>query len=74
MGFRKSWDLNAIRHSIWAMAHEAGSAYNDGWTASACKKDLYQLKCLIDDLYQDLPKFSGEELWEQERIVEILKR
>jgi hypothetical protein len=74
MGFKKDWDANAIRHSIWKMAHEAGSPYNDGWTASACKKELYELKCLVEDLYNQLPTFVGEDEWEQERIIQILKK
>ena len=74
MGFRKDWDLNSIKHAIWKMGVEIRSPHNDGWTASSCKHDLYQLKCLIDDLYNDLPKFAGEEEWEQERLVQLLKK
>jgi hypothetical protein len=32
------------------------------------------LKCWLEEEYSQLPKFVGEELWEQEQIVEILKR
>jgi hypothetical protein len=32
------------------------------------------LKCWLDDEYKRLPNFAGEEAWEQERVVEILKR
>ena len=39
-----------------------------------CKKDLVQLKWLIEDLLEDCPTFIGEEKWEQERLVELLKR
>lgn len=53
---------------------EIRSPYNDGWTSSACKKELYQLKCWLDDEYKRLPTFSEEDKWEQERIVNILKK
>jgi hypothetical protein len=32
------------------------------------------LKCWLEDEYNQLPKFSGEEKWEQERIVELLRK
>lgn len=73
MGFSKP-DLadaySAIRHCLG----EIRSPYNDGWTSSSCKKDLYQLKCWLEREYQKTPAFTGEEKWEQEQIVEILKQ
>jgi hypothetical protein len=32
------------------------------------------LKCWLDAEYKDLPTFVGEEQWEQNRILEILKK
>jgi len=74
MGFKKDWDSDAIKHWIQIMAIEASSAYNDGWTQMSCKHDLYKLKCLIEDVYQKLHTFPGEEEWEKERVAELLKR
>ena len=73
MGFRKP-NLDDARSAIRTSLVEIASPYNDGWTSSACKQDLYVLKCWLEDEYQRLPKFVGEEMWEQERVVEILKR
>ncbi len=73
MGFRKP-DLDGVRHAIGKVLVEIASPYNDGWTSSSCKQELYQLKCWLDDEYRKLPSFAGEEAWEQERLVEILKR
>lgn len=73
MGFRKPTldpAYSAIRDSV----REISSPYNDGFTASYCKQDLYQLKCWLEDQYQALPTFVGEEQWQQERVIEILKR
>jgi hypothetical protein len=53
---------------------EIHSPYNDGWTSSSCKHELYMLKCWLDDEYNKLPTFAGEELWEQDRIVQLLKQ
>ena len=53
---------------------EIVSSHNDGFTASHCKQELYQLKCWLEDAYYRLPTFVGEEAWEQQRIVEVLKR
>lgn len=73
MGFKKP-DLDSARSAIGIAIVEIKSPYNDGWTASYVKHDLYKLKCWLDDLYPTLPKFHGEEEWEQERLVEILKK
>jgi hypothetical protein len=73
MGYR-SPDLDPAYHAIRHALTEIGSSYNDGFTASHCKQELYQLKCWLEDAYIKLPTFVGEERWEQERLVEILKR
>ena len=74
MGFIKNWDINDISSQLHRMGIEASSPYNDGYTASACKYELYQLKCLIEDIYKKLPTFVGEEEWEKERVAELLTR
>ena len=73
MGFQKP-DLDAARRVIQHCIGEIRSPYNDGWTSSACKHDLYLLKSWLDDQYQGLPRFVGEEKWEQERLINILKQ
>jgi hypothetical protein len=73
MGFSKP-DLDGARNAIRKSLGEIRSPYNDGWTSSYCKKDLYLLKCWLEDEYRKLPTFSGEEEWEQERLIEVLKR
>ena len=74
MGFRTpnvSDAYNTIRSSLV----EINSPYNDGFTASHCKQELYLLKCWLEDQYDRLPKFEEDERrWEQERIVQLLKK
>ena len=74
MGFQKRWDLPELYSKVRALTSDISSPYNDGFTAFSCKQELYQLKCFIEDQYKDLPKFSGEEEWEQKRIIQQLKK
>ena len=73
MGFLKP-DISIAYSAIRKSLAEIDSPYNDGFTSVYCKKDLYVLKSWLEDEYQRLPKFVGEEKWEQERVLEILKR
>jgi hypothetical protein len=73
MGFRKP-NLDQAYHAVRQTMTEIGSPYNDGWTSSSCKHDLYLLKCWLEDEYSKLPTFLGEETWEQERLIDVLKR
>ena len=72
MGFRKP-DIESVYSTIRTSLGEIHSPYNDGWTSSSCKHELYMLKCWLDNEYSQLPTFTGEELWEQKRVVDILK-
>lgn len=72
MGFRKP-DIDSAYSAIRTSLGEIRSPYNDGWTSSSCKHELYMLKCWLEEEYSQLPKFVGEEQWEQERVVDILK-
>lgn len=73
MGFRKP-TLDDAYSAIRTCLGEIHSPYNDGWTSSACKKDLYVLKCWLEREYSRTPSFTGEEKWEQEQVIEILKQ
>ena len=73
MGFAKP-DIESVYSVIRKSLGEIHSPYNDGWVSSSCKHELYMLKCWLEDAYKDLPTFAGEEKWEQERLVEILKK
>jgi uncharacterized membrane protein len=74
VGFRKQTDADSIISLLSTLAAEARSGYNDGWTASSCKHELYRVKCYLDDVYKQLPNFVGEDEWEKDRVVELLKR
>ena len=73
MGFAKP-DLESAKDPIRRQLAEIHTPYNDGFIQSYCKKELYMLKCWLEDEYSKLPTFVGEEKWEQERIVQILQK
>jgi hypothetical protein len=74
MGFLKRTDADQVISLLRILASEARSGYNDGWTASSCKHELYRVKCYLDDVYKQLPGFSDEAEWEKERVAELLKQ
>jgi hypothetical protein len=73
MGMRKP-SINETYQSIQRLVIEIKSPYNDGFTASACKYDLFLLKSWLDDVYATLPHFQGEEQWHQQRTMDLLRR
>lgn len=73
MGFQKP-DLQGAESAIRRAAMEIRSPYNDGFTSAYLKLELYQLKCMLEDLYADLPRFGEEQNWEMMRMVELLKK
>jgi hypothetical protein len=74
MGFLKRTNADEIISLLRILASETRSVYNDGWTASSCKHELYRVKCYLDDVYKQLPSFSDEAEWEKERVAELLKQ
>ena len=66
--------INAARE-IRRLYSLASDIRADGFTQCTCKHRLYLLKCLIEDLYNQCPEFpSQEKEWEQERLIQLLKR
>ena len=75
---KKSWSVEDVAHQIHALSRECSSSHNDGFTAFELKKDLYQIKNLIDQALLNSPNFGEmEQKWLQEqekkRIIKILK-
>lgn len=78
MGFKTNWDIAEISRQIHTMSRECSSTYNTGFVTFEIKKDLYQLKQIIDQALKDAPDFGVlEQQWlteqEQKRIIKILK-
>jgi hypothetical protein len=78
MGLKKNWDTMDISNQISALSRECSSPYNDGFTAFEFKKDLYQIKYMIDRALKTAPDFGDmEQQWlteqEKKRIIKHLK-
>jgi len=78
MGFKKSWDVADISRQLHSLARECASPYNDGFTAFNLKKELYLIKDIVDQAFEDAPNFGElEKDWlteqEKKRIIKILK-
>jgi hypothetical protein len=75
---KKSWSIEDVANQLRALTRECSSSYNDGFTAFELKKDLYQIKELVDHALSNSPKFGElEQEWltsqEQKRIIKLLK-
>jgi hypothetical protein len=78
MGFKKSWSVDDVARQIHALSRECSSPYNDGFTGFECKKDLYQIKSIVEDALNRAPSYGHlEEQWlteqEKSRIIKHLK-
>ena len=75
---KKNWDVANIASQLRDLSNQCASPYNDGFTAFELKKDLYQIKDLVDQALGRAPNFGElEQQWlttqEQKRIIKILK-
>lgn len=71
---RKDWNVVDIMCQLRSIHRQAASPFNDGFVARDCKKDLFSIKCLVEDLYADTPNFVGEDAWHEERTLDLLKK
>jgi hypothetical protein len=57
---------------------EICSPYNDGFTTWGVKKELYEIKWLLDEMLKRQPTFNDEEEWlieqNKKRVWSELKR
>ena len=60
MGFQIRWDKLDIERQINRMAGEINSPYNDGFTAWSIKKDLLDIKFLLDNVLEKSCTFVDE--------------
>jgi len=74
MGFKMSWSVSKIKGDLQMMSHECRYPGNDGYTQFAIKKDLMEIKFLLNDLIETCPTFAGEEEWLHERLINKLSK
>jgi hypothetical protein len=63
MGFTKPLEVNDVKMQLMKAHGEICSTYNDGWTSWELKKELYEIKWLLDECIKRQPTFSDEEEW-----------
>ena len=74
MSFVQRWNSTQIIQDLSACHAQVVSSYNDGFTAWACKQDLYRVKFELDQMLKDSPMFAGEQEWLEEQQRERDKR
>ncbi len=78
MGFQKPLEVNDIKLSLLKAHGEICSVYNDGFTQWEIKKELYNIKWLLDECLKRQPIFTNEEEWlieqDQKRMWSELKK
>jgi hypothetical protein len=78
MGFRKP-DLNSVVQQLHRAYGEVNSPYNDGFTGWEIKRELYEIKWLLDRLlkksnsYGEIEQRYLDEV-EKNKIIEELKK
>lgn len=66
MSFKITWDADKIISELHRCSAQANSAYNDGFSAWSCKKDLLLVKYALDEMLERCPTFSGEKEFHEE--------
>ena len=78
MGFKKPIDTVYTQMELLGAYAELKSPYNDGFVLFEMKKELYELKFVLDAILEDSPKFVGEEEWlleqDKKKMWEKLKK
>jgi len=69
-----SWSVSRIKGDLQMMSHECNYPGNDGFMQFEIKKDLMEIKFLLEDLLEKCPTFSGEEEWMHERLINKLSK
>jgi hypothetical protein len=69
-----SIELERIRISLRQLAHDARDIHETGFVTVQYKRQLVEMKWFIEDLLDTVGYFVGEEQWEQDRLVQLLKR
>lgn len=68
------FELERIRISLRQLAFEAKSPYETGFVTVQYKRQLVEMKWFLEDLIDGIGYFAGEESWEQDRTLQLLKR
>lgn len=68
------FELERIRIQLRQLANAARDPHDTGFVTVQYKRQLVEMKWFLEDLIHDVGYFAGEESWEQERTLQLLKR
>lgn len=78
MGYYKKIDLKETQIKILIACSETKNRLTDGYIQFEIKKELYELKWILDEYFAKAPRFVGEDEWVdemiQKKVWEILKK
>lgn len=74
MGGKMTWSVSKVKGDLQLMAFECRHPRNDGFYQFGIKKDLMEIKFLLEDLLETCPTFVGEEEWLHERLINKLSK
>ena len=60
--------------AIRKLVLEMHSGYNDGFIASHYKRELFIIKHLLEQIYNNAPVFANEKDWEHELLLDKLSQ
>ena len=69
-----SVELERVRIILRQLALSARDTHETGFVTVQYKRQLVEMKWFLDDLLDTVGYFAGEEQWEQERTLQLLKR
>ena len=67
-------ELERVRITLRQLAHAARDTHETGFVTVQYKRQLVELKWFLEDLIDTVGYFAGEEQWNQERTLQLLKR
>lgn len=67
-------ELERARITLRSLATLALDPHETGFVGATYKKQLVEMKWFIEDLLQEVGYFAGEESWEQERTIQLLRK
>ena len=67
-------EMERVRITLRSLAYQAQSPYESGFVSALYKRQLVEMKWFIEDLLEDVGTFASEEEWEQERLIQLLRR
>jgi len=67
-------ELERVRITLRQLAHAASDTHETGFVTVQYKRQLIEMKWFLEDLIDEIGYFAGEEEWEQDRTLQLLKR